>query len=85
MTVQDHATGQSVSASQNWYSRAPAQVAADLGVDPAVGLTAARGASVLTTWALIPAVALLLLWELGKYVARRQQKTTQVTDLSATS
>ena len=36
-------------------------------------------------WALIPAVALLLLWELGKYVARRQQKTTQVTDLSATS
>ena len=36
-------------------------------------------------WALIPAIALLLLWELGKYVARRQQKTTQVTDLSATS
>ena len=36
-------------------------------------------------WALIPALALLLLWELGKYVARRQQKTTQVTDLSATS
>jgi len=35
-------------------------------------------------WALIPAVALLLLWELGKYVARHQQKATQVTDLSAT-
>jgi len=32
-------------------------------------------------WALIPAVAVLLLWELGKYVARHQQKTTQVTDL----
>ena len=35
-------------------------------------------------WALIPAIALLLLWELGKYVARHQQKATQVTDLSAT-
>jgi Ca2+-transporting ATPase len=36
-------------------------------------------------WALIPAIALLLLWELGKYVARRRQDTTQVTDNSATS
>ena len=77
-------TVQTQSVTRNWYSRTPAEVASDLGVDPAVGLTAARGASVLTTWALIPAVALLLLWELGKYVARRQQKTTQVTDLPAT-
>ena len=30
-------------------------------------------------------MTVLLLWELGKYVARRPQKTTQVTDLSATS
>ena len=29
-------------------------------------------------WALIPALALLVLWELGKYVARRRQETTQV-------
>jgi len=28
-------------------------------------------------WALIPALALLVLWELGKYVARRRQETTQ--------
>ena len=27
-------------------------------------------------WALVPAVALLVLWELGKYVARRRQETT---------
>ena len=33
-------------------------------------------------WALIPAIALLPLWELGKYVARRQ---IQGTDTSATS
>ena len=36
MTAQAHTTGQSVAASQNWYSRTPAQVTADLGVDPAV-------------------------------------------------
>jgi P-type Ca2+ transporter type 2C len=47
MTVQDHATGQSVTAGQNWYSRAPAEVASDLGVDPAVGLTAGRAAELL--------------------------------------
>ena len=29
-------------------------------------------------WALIPALALLVLWELGKYLARRRQETTQV-------
>jgi Ca2+-transporting ATPase len=27
-------------------------------------------------WSLIPALALLVLWELGKYVARRRQKMT---------
>jgi len=31
-------------------------------------------------WALIPALALLVLWELGKYVARRRQETTQGGD-----
>jgi len=36
-------------------------------------------------WALIPALALLLLWELGKYVARRRQETTQVAHAAATS
>jgi Ca2+-transporting ATPase len=33
-------------------------------------------------WALIPALALLVLWELGKYVARRRQETTQVAHTS---
>jgi len=31
MTAQAHTTGQSVTASQNWYSRTPAEVASDLG------------------------------------------------------
>jgi Ca2+-transporting ATPase len=31
-------------------------------------------------WSLIPALALLVLWELGKYVARRRQETTQGGD-----
>jgi P-type Ca2+ transporter type 2C len=48
MTVQTDATEQSLTASQAWYSRTPAQVAADLGVDPAVGLTAARAAELLS-------------------------------------
>jgi len=47
MTMQDQVTGQSVTADQNWYSRAPAEVASDLGVDPAVGLTAGRAAELL--------------------------------------
>jgi Ca2+-transporting ATPase len=33
-------------------------------------------------WALVPALALLLLWELGKYIARRRQPMTQVADTS---
>jgi len=36
-------------------------------------------------WALVPAVALLLLWELGKYIARRRQPMTQVTGTPAAS
>jgi Ca2+-transporting ATPase len=35
-------------------------------------------------WALIPPVALLLLWEFGKYIARRRPPMTQVTGTSAT-
>jgi P-type Ca2+ transporter type 2C len=34
-------------------------------------------------WALIPPVAVLLLWELGKYLARRRQQVTRATDISA--
>jgi len=30
-------------------------------------------------WALVPAIALLLLWELGKYVARRRMKAGSAT------
>jgi P-type Ca2+ transporter type 2C len=30
-------------------------------------------------WALVPAIALLLLWELGKYVARRRMRTASAT------
>ena len=36
-------------------------------------------------WALVPPVALLLLWELGKYIARRRQPMTQVTGTLAAS
>jgi len=35
-------------------------------------------------WALIPPLALLMLWELGKYMARRRQATTQIANPSAT-
>jgi Ca2+-transporting ATPase len=35
-------------------------------------------------WALVPALALLMLWELGKYMARRRQATTQIANPSAT-
>jgi P-type Ca2+ transporter type 2C len=48
MTAQTHGTGQAAAAGQNWYSRAPATVAGDLGVDPAAGLTAARAAELLS-------------------------------------
>ncbi|MGW0949407.1 cation-translocating P-type ATPase [Streptomyces sp. NPDC002623] len=46
MTVQPDSVGVQRRASQgdDWYARSPAEVAAALGVDPAVGLTAARAA-----------------------------------------
>jgi magnesium-transporting ATPase (P-type) len=37
------------------------------------------------SWALIPALALLVLWELGKYIARRVQQTTQVAATAVAS
>jgi len=48
MTLQAHVTGQPAAASQGWYARSPAEVTAALDVDPAVGLTAARAAELLT-------------------------------------
>jgi P-type Ca2+ transporter type 2C len=48
MAVQADATGQPVTAGRNWYARTPEEVAADLGVDPAVGLPAARAAQLLS-------------------------------------
>ncbi|MER6960471.1 HAD-IC family P-type ATPase [Streptomyces sp. NPDC000618] len=46
MTVQPDSVGAQQRASQgdDWYARSPAEVVAALGVDPAVGLTAARAA-----------------------------------------
>jgi P-type Ca2+ transporter type 2C len=48
MAVQTSAAGQPAAAGQNWYGRSPEEVAADLGVDPAVGLTAARAAELIS-------------------------------------
>jgi Ca2+-transporting ATPase len=48
MTLQAHVTGQAAAASQGWYARSPAGVTAALDVEPAVGLTAARAAELLT-------------------------------------
>jgi Ca2+-transporting ATPase len=48
MTLQAHVTGQPAAASQGWYARSPAGVTAALVVEPAVGLTAARAAELLT-------------------------------------
>jgi Ca2+-transporting ATPase len=48
MTLQAHVTGQPAAASQGWYARSPAGVTAALDVEPAVGLTAARAAELLT-------------------------------------
>jgi Ca2+-transporting ATPase len=39
--------GKPATADRNWYARPPEQVAADLGVDPAAGLPAARAAELL--------------------------------------
>jgi Ca2+-transporting ATPase len=48
MAVEADATGQPTTADRDWYARSPEEVAADLGVDPAIGLTAARAAELLT-------------------------------------
>ena len=48
MTVDADATGQLATADRAWYACSPAEVAADLRVDPATGLTAARAAELLT-------------------------------------
>jgi P-type Ca2+ transporter type 2C len=47
MAVRADATGQPTTAGGKWYTRSPEEVAADLGVDPAAGLTAARAAELL--------------------------------------
>jgi P-type Ca2+ transporter type 2C len=47
MSTQADAAGGSAAAGWNWYSRSPEQVAADLGVNPAVGLSATRPAGLL--------------------------------------
>ena len=47
MTVQTEAAGQAAAAGRNWYACTPEAVAAAVGVDPAVGLPAARAADLL--------------------------------------
>jgi Ca2+-transporting ATPase len=47
MAVRADATGQPATAGRNWYARSTDEVATALGVDPAVGLTAARAAELL--------------------------------------
>ncbi len=47
MAVQADTAGPPTAAGDNWYARSPEQVAADLGVDPAVGLSAGRAAGLL--------------------------------------
>src|ERR1700747_846282 len=48
MAVEASATGRPDTMGQNWYARTAEQVAADLGVDPSAGLTAARAAELLS-------------------------------------
>src|ERR1700758_678538 len=47
MTVQADAMGRPGTTGRDWYSRSPEEVAEVLGVDPGVGLTAARAAELL--------------------------------------
>jgi P-type Ca2+ transporter type 2C len=47
MAVPGGAPRQTATAAQNWYSRSTDDVVTALGVDPAVGLTAARAAELL--------------------------------------
>jgi P-type Ca2+ transporter type 2C len=49
MAVRADRTRQPAAAERNWYARSPAEVATDLGVDPEVGLTAARAAELLAS------------------------------------
>jgi len=47
MAVQADTRGQPATAGQNWYARSPEEVAAEFGVEPAGGLSAARAAELL--------------------------------------
>jgi Ca2+-transporting ATPase len=47
MAVQADTRGQPATAGQNWYARSPEEVATDLDVEPATGLSAARAAELL--------------------------------------
>src|SRR5262252_3206865 len=47
MAVQADTRGQPATARQNWYARSPEEVATDLSVEPATGLSAARAAELL--------------------------------------
>jgi Ca2+-transporting ATPase len=47
MAVQADTRGQPATSGHNWYARSPEEVAADLGVEPATGLSAARAAELL--------------------------------------
>jgi Ca2+-transporting ATPase len=48
MAVPTRTSGTAAPDGRNWYARSPGEVAADLGVDPATGLTAARATRLLT-------------------------------------
>ena len=48
MTARAHAEDSRAAEAGDWYARSPDEVAAALGVDPAVGLSAARAAGLLT-------------------------------------
>ena len=48
MALQIDTAGRSTGDGDSWYARSPERVAADLGVDPVAGLTAARAAELLT-------------------------------------
>jgi P-type Ca2+ transporter type 2C len=48
MAVQVDTAGSSARAGDRWYARSPDEVAAELGVDPAVGLSEARAAELLS-------------------------------------
>jgi len=47
MAVHVEAAGPPAAAGGSWYARSPEQVAADLGIDPAIGLSPARAAELL--------------------------------------